>query len=65
MAAEPHSERRAEVFQAAGLVALQTHCLIEHALILMDARAELDGVTLDEIAAAVLDHSITFGEPGK
>ena len=63
MAAEPPLEHNAQVFQAAGIVSVQADCLIEHAIILMDARAELNGVALDEIAAAVLDQSITFGEP--
>ena len=63
MAAEPPFEHNAQVFQAAGIVSVQAGCLIEQALILMDARAELDGITLDEIAAGVLDQSITFGEP--
>jgi hypothetical protein len=63
MAAEPPLEHNAQMFQAAGIVSVQADCLIEQALILMDARAELEGVALDEIAAGVLDQSITFGEP--
>jgi hypothetical protein len=65
MATEPPFEHDTQVFQAAGIVSVQADCLIEQAIILMDARAELNGVALDEIAAAVLDQSITFGEPGK
>ena len=65
MAAEPSHAHSAQVSRAAGIVSMQADCLIEQALILMDARAELAGVTLDEIAAGVLDQSITFGEPGE
>ena len=49
-----------EVQQAAGMVSVQTNCLIEQALVLMEARAELDEVTLDEVAAAVIYGSIRF-----
>ena len=45
----PHSHI---VNQAAGMVSVQANCLIEQAFVLMDARAELLGVTLDEIAEA-------------
>ena len=48
------------VNQAAGMVFVQADCLIEHAFLLMDARAELAGVTVEEIAEAVLDGSIHF-----
>ena len=60
MAAETPHEHSAQVSRAAGIVSMQADCLIEQAIILMDARAELAGVTLDEIAEAVIARSIDF-----
>jgi len=50
----------AEVLRAAGMVSVQADCRVEEALALMRDRAEVAGVTIDVIAAAVLDHSIDF-----
>jgi len=52
----------AEINQAAGMVSVQADCNIEEALQLMHDRAAVAHVTLEEIAAAVLDHSILFGD---
>ena len=51
----------AEVNQAAGMVSLQADCYIEEALQLMEDRASVAHITVEEIAAAVLDRSIQFG----
>ena len=55
-------EYSAEVNQAAGIVSVQADCYIEAALDLMAERAFIAHVSLDEIATAVLEHSIRFGE---
>ena len=49
------------VNQAAGMVSVQANCLIQDAFVLMDARADDDNRTLEEIAAAVIERSIHFG----
>lgn len=41
---------------------MQANCTIDEALVLMQDRAATMGQTLDEIAAAVVDRSIRFGE---
>ena len=51
-----------EVNQAAGVVSVQADCSIQQAFVLMIDRAGASRLTVDEIAAAVLDHSIRFGE---
>ena len=53
----PHS---AEVKQAAGIVSAQTGCRIEEALAKMWERADDAGGSLDDIANAVLHHSLRF-----
>ena len=58
-------EHSPDVHAAAGMVSVQADCLIEEALAMMGDRAAVAHVSLEEIAAAVLDHSITFGEPGE
>jgi AmiR/NasT family two-component response regulator len=52
-------ERR-EVHQAAGRVSVQVGCRVEQALALMREQAEASRLTVDEIAAAVLDGSLRF-----
>jgi hypothetical protein len=54
-----HSHR---VNQASGMVSVQADCTIDEAVLLMQDRAATMGQTLDEIAAAVIDCSIRFGE---
>jgi hypothetical protein len=49
------------VNQAAGMVSVQAECMIQDALVLMSARADEAGITLDAIAAAVIDRSMRFG----
>ena len=43
------------------MVSVQADCMIQDALALMSSRADEAGITLDEIAAAVIDRSIHFG----
>ena len=50
----------ARVSRAAGMVSVQVGCLIEQALALIYDRAEASGVTVDALAAAVIDGSIRF-----
>ena len=52
----------AKVIQASGMVSVQAECTVDEALALMHDRAEVHGQTLDEIAEAVLDRRIRFGE---
>jgi hypothetical protein len=49
------------VNQAAGMVSVQADCMIQDALVLMSTRADESGITLDEVAAAVVDRSVRFG----
>jgi len=44
------------------MVSVQADCTIDEAVVLMQDRAATMGQTLDEIAAAVIDRSIRFGE---
>jgi AmiR/NasT family two-component response regulator len=50
------------VQQAAGIVSVQVNCYVEDALALMRERAEESRVTVEEIAAAVVDGSIRFDD---
>jgi len=50
-----------KVHQAAGMVSIQADCELEQAYVLMSDRSAVGQATLDEVAAAVLDHSIRFG----
>ncbi|MDQ1480907.1 MAG: hypothetical protein QOI44_1768 [Actinomycetota bacterium] len=51
------------VRRAAKMVAVEMACTIDDALRLMRAGAEIAGVSLDDVAAAVLDGSIDFTDP--
>ena len=51
----------AEVLQAQGMVSVQAVCTLSEALDLMRDRATVEGQSLNEIAAAVLDCSMRFG----
>jgi hypothetical protein len=55
----------AEVKEAAGIVSLQTGCRIEEALAKMWQRADAAGASLDDIANAVLHHSLRFDRQDK
>jgi AmiR/NasT family two-component response regulator len=57
-AAFEHSER---VKEAVGIVRAQADCTMEEAFVLMHERAQISGVTMEDIVVAVLDHSIQFG----
>ena len=50
----------ANVFRAAKLVAEQAGCRVEETIALMHERAEAANVSIDEIAAEVLDRSHCF-----
>jgi hypothetical protein len=49
------------VMQAAEMVSFQADCRIEQAISMMWNRAHGAGVSIEDIATAVLDHSIRFG----
>ena len=51
-----------EIHQAAGMVSIQADCELEQAYVLMSDRATVSQVSLEEIALAVLDKAISFGE---
>ena len=55
----PYTNR---VRQASGMVSVQATCSFEEAIVLMKDRAATEGQTLDEIASAVIDRLIRFGE---
>jgi AmiR/NasT family two-component response regulator len=52
----------ATVHQASGMVSLQADCTFAEAIQLMNDRAIVQGLTLEDVAAAVLDRSMSFGE---
>ena len=54
-----HSDR---VHQAQGMVSVQAGCSLDEALEKMKERAAKTGQSLEDLAAAVLDHKSIFGE---
>lgn len=48
------------VLQASGMASVQARCTPDEALVLMEARASETHLTLAEIAAGIVDRSITF-----
>ena len=44
------------------MVSLQADCTFPEAIQLMNDRAIVQGLTLEDVAAAVLDRSVSFGE---
>ncbi|HTD50564.1 MAG TPA: ANTAR domain-containing protein [Acidimicrobiia bacterium] len=52
----------ATVHQASGMVALQADCTFADAIQLMQDRAIVQGLALEQVATAVLDRSISFGD---
>ena len=58
----PDSRYSREIHEAAGMVSTQADCDLEQAYVLMSDRATVARLTLEEIAIAVLDRSIRFGE---
>jgi hypothetical protein len=54
------SKPNAPVAHAAGRVAVQADCRVEDALALMYENSDAARVSMDEIAAAVLDGSLSF-----
>jgi anti-anti-sigma factor len=61
----PSDVHSAEVKEAAGIVSRQTGCRIEEALAMMWERADDAGASLDDIANAVLHHSLRFDRQDK
>ena len=55
------SDRSATVLQAEGLVSVQVDCPVGDALQLMADRAVVQGMTIEDVALAVVDRSIRFG----
>jgi alkylhydroperoxidase/carboxymuconolactone decarboxylase family protein YurZ len=43
------------------MVSVQAECRVEDALQLMAERAAVQGMTIEQIAQAVVDHNIRFG----
>jgi AmiR/NasT family two-component response regulator len=58
----PISRYNPEIHQAAGIVSVQADCELEEAYVLMSERAQVAHVTIEDIAVAVIDNSIRFGE---
>jgi AmiR/NasT family two-component response regulator len=52
----------AQVSQAQGMVSVQAECSMPEALTMLRERAMLMGQTLDQIAVAVVERRIRFGE---
>jgi len=50
------------VSQAMGMVCVQADCTVDDALVLIRERAMVSRSTVPEIAQAVIDRSISFGE---
>jgi AmiR/NasT family two-component response regulator len=55
------SERSTTMLQAEAMVSKQAECRIDEALEFMADRAAVQGITIEEVAQAVVDHSIRFG----
>ena len=55
------SDRSATVLQAEGMVSVQVNCPVGDALQLMADRAVVQGMTIEDVALAVIDRSIRFG----
>ncbi len=58
----PDSRYSVEIHQAAGMVSIQADCELEQAYVLMSDRANVSHRTLEDIANAVIDRSIRFGQ---
>ncbi|HEV7523636.1 MAG TPA: ANTAR domain-containing protein [Acidimicrobiia bacterium] len=55
-------ERIARVAQAAGVVSVQASCSPADAYLLMTARAETTARSIEQVAAAVLEHRARFDD---
>jgi AmiR/NasT family two-component response regulator len=62
MSTGPMYDYSPEVNQAAGMVSVQANCRIEEAFVLLFERADSAGLPIQDIASAVLDHSISFAD---
>jgi AmiR/NasT family two-component response regulator len=49
------------VYQAQGMVTVQADCTFAEAFVIMSERAQVHGLTIEEIAEAVVDRRIRFG----
>jgi hypothetical protein len=49
------------MLQAEGMVSAQAECEVADALQLMAERAIVQGMTIEQVAQAVVDHGIRFG----
>jgi hypothetical protein len=54
-------ENRVRMTEASGMVSIQAHCSVTEAVRLMRDRAEMSGLSLEEVVTAVVDRSIRFG----
>jgi len=52
------------MLQAEGMVRVQAECAIADAFQFMADRAIVQGMTIEAVAAAVVDHRIRFGPDG-
>jgi hypothetical protein len=48
------------VAQASGIVSVQADCSISAAMVLLESRAQVTGLTLEEVALAVVNRETTF-----
>jgi AmiR/NasT family two-component response regulator len=60
MSESPDTDRRDRVTQAAEMVAAQANCSAPEALLLMEARADETGRSIEEIAEEVVEHEVRF-----
>jgi AmiR/NasT family two-component response regulator len=51
-----------EIAQAQGMVSAQVGCTADEALILMNARAQTSHVSIEQVAAGIIDHLIRFDD---
>jgi len=56
------TERTARISQAQGIVSVQANCTVNEALLLILTRMKTTGLSLDQMAAAVVRHDIRFDE---
>ena len=57
----PPADRSATMLEAEGMVSVQAECFLGDARRLMAERATVQGMTIEQVAQAVVDHSIRFG----
>ena len=57
-----HDYDDVRIAQAMGMVSVQVGCTVDDALLLMKARARSDDVSVDEIAAAIVEGTLRFDD---